>query len=103
MCTLNVFDLALTCIWPGWEQIAKIIINAIKEKYLNVQSIIDSIEFKIETPYSLVLHKMTYSYYKSNTSVKTIVGITPGCSFTFTSQTHSGSILEKTWLWKVTS
>ena len=49
-----------------------------KEKYPNVRCIIDYVEFKIETPSSLVLHKMMYSDYKSHTTVKTLVRIAPG-------------------------
>ena len=57
-----------------------------KEKYPNVRCIIDYAEFKIETPSSLVLHKMMYSDYKSHIIVKTLVGIAPGGGHSF--QTH---------------
>ena len=66
-----------------------------KEKYPNVRCIIDCVEFKIETPSSLVLHKMMYSDYKSHTTVKTLVGIAPGGGFTFISNTYPGSISDK--------
>ena len=66
-----------------------------KEKYPNVRCIIDCVEFKTETPSSLVLHKMIYSDYKSHTTVKTLVGIAPGGGFTFISNTHPGSISDK--------
>ena len=66
------------CIWPSREQIAKIMPSSMKEKYPNVRCIIDCVEFKIETPSSLVLHKMMYSDYKSHTTVKTLVRIAPG-------------------------
>ena len=46
-----------------------------KEKYRNVQCIIDCIEFKIETPSSLVLHKRMYSDYKSHTTVKSLLAL----------------------------
>ena len=44
-------------IWPSREQIAKIMPSSMKEKYSNVRCIIDCVEFKIETPSSLVLTK----------------------------------------------
>ena len=66
-----------------------------KEKYLNVRCITDCIESKIETPSSLVLHKMMYSHYKSHTTVKIHVGIAPGGGITFISKTYPGSISDK--------
>ena len=83
------------CIWPSREQIAKIMPSSMKEKYPNVRCIIDCVEFKIETPSSLVLHKMMYSDYKSHTTVKTLVGIAPGGGFTFISNIYPGSISGK--------
>ena len=83
------------CIWPSREQIAKIMPSSMKEKYPNVRCIIDCVEFKIETPSSLVLHKMMYSDYKSHTTVKTLVGIAPGGGFTFISNIYPGSISDK--------
>ena len=50
------------CIWPSREQVSKIMPSSMKEKYPNVRCIIDCVEFKIETPSSLVLHKMIYSF-----------------------------------------
>ena len=66
-----------------------------KEKYPNVQCIIDCVKFKIETSSSVVLHKMMHSHYKIHTTVKTLVGIAPGGDFTFTSNTYPGSISDK--------
>ena len=82
-------------IWPSREQIAKIMPSSMKEKYPNVRCIIDCVEFKIETPSSLVLHKMMYSDYKSHATVKTLVGIAPGGGFTFISNTYPGGISDK--------
>ena len=53
--------LGLKCIWWSRQQIAKIIPSSMKEKYQNVRCIIKCVEFKIETPSSLVLHIMMYS------------------------------------------
>ena len=88
------------CIWPSREQIAKIMPSSTKEKYTNVWCIIDCVEFNIETPSSLVLHKMMYSDYKSHTTVKTLVGIAPGDGFTFISNT-SWQYFRQRLLWKV--
>lgn len=83
------------CIWPSREQIAKLMPESMKEKYPNVRCIIDCVEFKVETPSSLVLHKTMYSDYKSHTTVKTLVGIAPGGGFTFISNSYPGSISDK--------
>ena len=67
-----------------------------KEKYPNVRCIIDCVEFKTETPSSLVLHKMMYSDHKSHATVKTLTGIAPpGGGFTFILNTYPGSISDK--------
>ena len=69
--------------------------SSVKEKYPNVRCIIDWVEFKIETSFSLVLHKMMYSDYKSHTTVKALAEIAPGGSFTFISNKYPGSISDK--------
>ena len=83
------------CIWPSREPTVNLMPSSMKEKCLNVRCIIDCVEFKIDAPSSLVLHKMMYSYYKSHTTVKNLVGIAPGGGFTFTSNIYSGSISDK--------
>ena len=77
--------------------------SSVKEKYRNVQCIIDCVEFKTETPSSLVLHKVMNSDYKSHTTVKTLFGIAPGGSFTFISNRHPGTIHTRKLHWKVFS
>ena len=59
-------DLRLGSICICRVQIAKIMPSSMKEKYPNVRCINDCVEFKIETPSSLVLHKMKYSDNKSH-------------------------------------
>ena len=59
--------------------------DSMKEKFPNVKCIIDGVEFKVEVPVFLFLHKMFYSDYKSHTTVKFLVGICPGSGFSFVS------------------
>ena len=56
---------------------------------------IDCVEFKVEVPSSLYLHKLLYSDYKSHTTVKVLVGITPGGGFNFISKAYPGSTSDK--------
>ena len=62
--------------------------SSMKKKNPNVRCI-------IETPSSLVFHKMMYSDYKIHTTVKTLVEIAPGGGFTFTSNRYPGSLSDK--------
>lgn len=82
-------------IWPSREQVKKSMPISMKEKYPNVRCIIDCVEFKVETPSSLFVHKIMYSEYKSHTTVKALVGIAPGGGFTFISNIYPGSISDK--------
>ena len=59
-------------IWPSREQVKKSMPISMKEKYPNVRCIIDCVEFKVETPSSLFVHKIMYSEYKSHTTVKAL-------------------------------
>ena len=83
------------CIRPSKEQIPKMISSSMIEKYTSISCIIDCIEFKVETPTSLVLRKMMYSDHKSHTTVKTFVGIALGGGFTLISNIYFGSISDK--------
>jgi len=69
--------------------------NSCKEKFPNTRTIIDCVEFKVEVPSKLFLHKLVYSDYKSHTTVKVLVGITPGGGFNFISSAYPGSISNK--------
>ena len=82
----------LNCRAESTEQILKSMPNSLKEKYPNVQCIIDCVEFKIEMLSSLVLHKIVYSDYKTHTTVKTIGRIALEGSFTFIPNAYLGSI-----------
>ena len=65
-------------IWPSKDQVLQSMPNSMRQKFPNCRCIIDCVEFKVEVPSSLYRHKMLYSDYKSHTTVKVLVGITPG-------------------------
>ena len=82
-------------IWPTKEQIKNTMPKSMMEKFPHVTCIIDCVEFKIAVLSSLVMHKVFYSYYKSHTTVKCLVGIVPGGGFSFISSVFPGSISDK--------
>ena len=82
-------------IWPSKDQVLQSMPNSMRQKLTNCSCIIDCVEFKVEVPSSLYLHKMLYSDYKSHTTLKVLVGITPGGGFNFISKTYHGSTSDK--------
>ena len=70
------------------------IMASVSGKRSIVRCIINCVEFKVEVPSSLILHKMVYSEYKSHTTVKVLVGIAPG-GFSFVASAYPGSISDK--------
>lgn len=83
------------CIWPDRKKIQMLMPSSMKENFPTTRCIIDCLEFKVEVPSSLYVHKMLYSDYKSHTTVKVLVGIAPGGGFTFISSAYPGSISDK--------
>ena len=53
------------------------------------------LSLKLQFQVHLFIHKLTYSDYKSHTTVKVLVGIAPGGGFTFISSAFPGSISDK--------
>ena len=82
-------------IWPSRSAIYKAMPQSFKEKYPSTRVIIDGTEIKCQTPSSLVLHSETYSSYKSHTTFKGLIGISPSGHITFISQLYAGSISDR--------
>ena len=59
-----------------------------KEKFASPRVIVDCTEIKCQMPSSLLLN----SSYKNHTTLKGLVGITPGGAFSFISQLYTGLI-----------
>ena len=57
--------------------------------------ILDCTEIKVQTPSSKVLNSEFYSSYKSHTTYKGLVGISPNGSVTFVSSLFQGSVSDK--------
>ena len=81
--------------WPDKEQILEHMPAAFKTKYSDVVVIIDCTEIKMESPSALDKQPACYSHYKSNKTMKGLVGITPSGVVSFVSDLYTGSISDK--------
>ena len=69
--------------------------RAFKDLYPTTRVIIDCTELYVQTPSSLLLQSQLYSSYKSNTTLKGLMGIAPHGAVTFVSSLYTGSISDK--------
>ena len=69
--------------------------SAWHERYSDTQVIVDCTELKCQTPSSLLLQSEMYSNYKSHTTVKGLIGVSPHGAVTFVSALYSGSVSDK--------
>ena len=63
--------------------------------YPTTRVIIDCTEIYVQTPSSLLLQSQLYSSYKSNTTLKGLVGIIPYGAVSFVSSLYTGAISDK--------
>ena len=63
--------------------------------YPTTRVILDCTEIFVETPSSLLLQSQLYSSYKSNTTLKDLIGIAPHGVITFISSLFTGTISDK--------
>lgn len=82
-------------IWPSRQQVNHYMPENFKALYPNTRVIIDCTEMFVQTPSSLLLQSQMYSSYKSNTTLKGLLGIAPHGAVTFVSSLYTGSISDK--------
>ena len=82
-------------IWPSREQVDTHMPQGFKRLYPRTRVILDCTEIFAHTPSSLLLQSQLYSTYKSNTTLKGLVGIAPHGAITFVSSLYTGSISDK--------
>ncbi|CAH3187848.1 unnamed protein product, partial [Porites evermanni] len=63
-----------------------------KEKYPSPRVITDCTEIRCQIPKSLLFNSELFSSYKNHTTLKVLVGISPGGAITFISQLYTGHI-----------
>jgi len=73
---------ALEC-YPSWHVVKKYMLESFKEQYPNTRLIIDTTEFGIELPSSLVSQVATFSAHKNKNTVKVLIGIIPSGAIVF--------------------
>lgn len=70
------FILGGQCIWPSKNEIQNNMPEAFHRLYPTTRVILDCTEIFVQTPTSLLLQSQLYSSYKSNTTLKGLIGIT---------------------------
>lgn len=82
-------------LWPTRECIGELMPDSFKELYPSTRVIIDCTEIFVQTPSSLLLQSQLYSLYKSNTTLKGLIGIASHGAITFVSSLYTGSVSDK--------
>lgn len=82
-------------IWPHRDIIITNMPKDFKADFPRSLVIIDGTEFKTQTPSALGLQSQMYSDYKSNTTLKGLIGCDPSGSVIFISELFTGSISDK--------
>ena len=89
------FKLGTINIWLSRELIDTTMPEDFRAKYKNTRVIIDCTEVKCQMPSSLHLNGELFSSYKHHTTLKGLVGISPGGAVTFISQLYTGNISDR--------
>ena len=79
-------------VWPSRAQVDTHMPDCFKTLYCHTRVILDCTELKCQTPSALYVNSQMYSHYKSHTTFKGLIGITPSGAVSFVSQLYSGSI-----------
>lgn len=82
-------------IWPHRDRIIENMPKDFRKDFPNTLVIIDGTEIKTQTPCALGIQSQLYSDYKSNTTLKALVGCDPCGSIIFISELFTGSISDK--------
>lgn len=81
--------------WPSRAQVDEHMPADFKEKYPSTRVIIDCTEIRCQMPKSMRLNSELFSSYKNHTTLKSLVGISPGGALTFVSQLYTGHLSDR--------
>lgn len=82
-------------IWPSREKVKQFMPRSFKSLYPETRVVIDCTEIAIQCPSSMMLRSEFYSSYKSRTTLKCLIGVTPAGAVSFVSNLYAGSISDK--------
>ena len=82
-------------IWPTRGKVNETMPEDFKQKYSSTRVIIDCSEVRCQMLSSLHLNGELFSNYKHHTTLKGLIGISPGGAITFIIQWYTGSISDK--------
>ena len=89
------FFLGSQPIWLSRTDVLAKLPEEFKKHYPPTRVILDCTEIFAKTPLSLLLQSQLYSSYKSNTTLKSLSGISPHGAITFVSSLYTGAISDK--------
>lgn len=92
---LHVLKFGHINIWPSRGVIDRAMPEAFKNKYGSTCVIIDCTEVRYQMPSSLQLNGELFSSFKHHTTLKGLLGISPGGVITFVRQLYIGSISDR--------
>ena len=78
--------------WPSWEDVKASMAECFRANYPDTFVVLDATELCTEIRSCLALQSQLYSSYKSRTTLKDLIGISPNGSIYFVSELWSGSI-----------
>ena len=90
-----VFETCQINIWPTRGAVNETMPEGFKQKYSSTRVIIDCTEVRCQMPCSLHFNGELFSNYKHHTTLKGLIGISPGGGITFISQLYTGSICDR--------
>ena len=89
------FFLGSQIIWPSRVDVDRCMPEGFRKLYPSTRVILDCTEIFVQTPTSLLLQSQLYSSYKSNTTLKGLIGITPCGAICLVSTLYTGGISDK--------
>ncbi|XP_046334581.2 uncharacterized protein LOC125371557 [Haliotis rufescens] len=84
------FVLGSIPIWPSRVQVDRHMPQDFRLTYPSTRVILDCTEIRLQIPSALVVNSMFYSHYKSNCTLKGLIGIAPHGAVTFVSCLFTG-------------
>ena len=83
-------------LWPSKEKVKLHMPHVFVEtQFRNTRVILDCSEIQVQQPSSLYLNSEFYSNYKGRTTLKGLIGITPGGAVSFVSHLFPGSLSDR--------